>query len=96
MTRNSKVQQYSAIVIFFIKIAKFPIVTIEELPSNFILNACVQEISIEGLQSSLKDIRIEVFNKIYNEKYKQYLYYNWVSKYVIPSSLPSNSKSGKY
>jgi hypothetical protein len=71
-------------------------VTIKELLSNFILNAQVPKISIEGLQSNLKDIRIEILNKIYNEKYKQYLYYNWVPKYVVPSSLPSNSERGKY
>jgi hypothetical protein len=78
-----------------IKIAKFLELAIEELPSNLTRDIKVQEISIEGLQSILKDIKIEVFNKIYDEKYKQYLYYNWVSKYVIPSSQSINSKRGK-
>jgi hypothetical protein len=72
----------------------------------------MQEISIKGLQSNLKskakiqmlkkDIGIEALDKIYNQKYKLYIYiyiyiyYHWVSTSVVPNSLPSNSKRGRF
>ncbi len=35
-------------------------------------------------------------NKIYNEKYKSYLFYHWVSKFTVPYSLSNNSKKGMF
>jgi hypothetical protein len=60
----------------------------------------VQEINIKGLQSNLKgkakvqmlkeDIGIDVLDKIYNQKYKQYIYYvatlTWSSVGVKPNT----------
>jgi hypothetical protein len=40
-------------------------------------------------------MRIEILDNIYNEKYKQYLYYHWVFKSIIPSFLPSNFEKGQ-
>jgi hypothetical protein len=48
------------------------------------------------VQMLKKDIGIEGLDKSYNQKYKQYIYYRWVSKSIVPYSLPSNSKRCRF